>query len=235
MPGRKVGSPRQAVGQRPLPRDASAAREPTIRVLIADGQRMLLEPLAQFLARSPGLAVVATATDGQAAAEKAETTKPDIAILDRFLPRLSGLAVARRIEERLPTISVILLSESRDDHFVVEAFRAGVKAYLDKERPVRELLTVIRQVANGGTCLSRHYSGLLAEALRNPRSHDLTAREREVLALIADGRSTKEISHSLSITTRTAGHYRERIMGKLGLHTAVMLTRYAIREGLVRP
>jgi two-component system response regulator NreC len=206
-----------------------------IRVLIADDHVMFRDAISDVLTKN-NIDVIATAADGREAAQKTLETKPSIAILDIFMPLLNGLDAARLIAQAKSDSKVILISGYHDERFVLDGLRVGARGYIRKERAAIELVRAIREVAKGGVYLSPDISGVVADAIRRPHlvaNRNLSVREREVLQLVAEGKSTKEIATILGVSIKTADHHRERLMRKLDLHHVAGLTRYAVRQGLV--
>jgi two-component system, NarL family, response regulator NreC len=207
-----------------------------IRVLLADDHAIVREGLRALLSREPDLQVVAEAGDGREALLLARETRPDVATLDLSMPLLNGLEAARQMAtwERGPR--PILLTMHTDDQYILEALRAGVRGYVLKKQAAADLVRAIRDVAGGGVYLSPGISAIIAEAIRSPAAPSektLTAREREVLQLVAEGRSTKEIASILGVSIKTADSHRTRLMQKLDIHDVAGLTRYAIRQGVI--
>lgn len=206
-----------------------------IRVLLADDHMMFREAITEVLTKNE-IQVVATASDGREAAQKAMETRPNVAVLDIFMPLLNGLDAARQIARSKWDTRVILISGYHEERFVLEGLRAGARGYIRKERAALELVRAIWEVAKGGVYLSPDITGVVADAIRRPPSDSregLSVREREVLQLVAEGKSTKEIATILGVSIKTADHHRERLMRKLDLHHVAGLTRYAVRQGLV--
>ncbi len=211
----------------------------SVRILLADDHRMFRDGLRALLAAQTDLEVVGEAEDGLTALELAMKLRPDIVILDLAMPRLHGIEVVRRLAADLPRTRVIVLTMHSDRRFVVEALRSGAAAYVLKEAGFAELAGVIDEVRAGRLYLSpavaeqvvRDYVRL-AEAEAGSALAVLSGREREVMQLIAGGRSTKEIAGELHLSVKTVESHRKQIMDKLGLHSVAELTKYAIREGL---
>jgi DNA-binding NarL/FixJ family response regulator len=209
-----------------------------IRVLLADDHLIVREGLRALLTRESDILVVGEAGDGREALRVAQETRPDVAALDLSMPLLNGLEASRQMAgwDRGPRS--ILLTMHAEDRYVIEALRAGVRGYVLKKQAAADLVRAIREVAAGAVYLSPGVSAAVAEAIRSPApiSDDLlTAREREVLQLVAEGKTTKEISAILGISVKTADAHRTRLMQKLDIHDVAGLTRYAIRQGLIQP
>ena len=207
-----------------------------IRVLLADDHAIVREGLRALLSREPDLEVVAEAGDGREALRLAQETRPDVATLDLSMPLLNGLEAARQMAtwERGPR--PLLLTMHTDDQYVLEALRAGVRGYVLKRQAAADLVRAIREVAGGAVYLSPGISAIIAEAIRTPAppsEETLTPREREVLQLVAEGRTTKEIASILGVSIKTADAHRTHLMQKLNIHDVAGLTRYAIRQGMI--
>ncbi|HET7746847.1 MAG TPA: response regulator transcription factor [Vicinamibacteria bacterium] len=209
---------------------------PPVRVLIADDHPLLRDGLTALLTRER-FTVVGEASDGAEAVRLAEHLKPDVAVLDLTMPVMNGLEAAREMQATGST-RVAILSVHREDHYVLEALRAGVKAYVLKSQAAREIAEAIRQVSRGGVYLSPGLSEVLFQAYvqkKDPDQDPLSPRERQVLQLVAEGRTTKEIAHLLDVSIKTADSHRTRLMKKLDIHETAGLVRYAIRRGIVEP
>ncbi len=207
-----------------------------IRVLLADDHVMFREAITAILEKSGDISVIATASDGREALKIAVDARPGIAILDVFMPSLNGMDATRQMSAIKSGPRVILISGHHEPRFIVEGLTAGARAYIRKENAAAELVRAVREVAKGGVYLSSDATAIVARAIRTPSpAHNrmLSNREREVLQLVAEGRSTKEIAFILGVSAKTAEHHRERLMKKLDLHHVAGLTRYAVREGLV--
>jgi two-component system, NarL family, response regulator LiaR len=206
-----------------------------LRVLLADDHKLVREGLRALLTGS-GLTVVGEASDGREAVQMASSLRPDVAVLDISMPELNGVDAARAILREQPGMTTILLTVHAEDTYVIEALRAGVKGYVLKSQAMSDLIQAIYEAVRGSIYLSPGISrvvveGCLTEAV--PPHDPLTLREREVLQLIAEGRTTKEIAQALDITVKTCESHRVRIMKKLGIHHIAGLVRYAIRQGLI--
>jgi DNA-binding NarL/FixJ family response regulator len=211
----------------------------TIRVLLADDHNIVREGLRSLLEKDPEIEVVAMADNGRTAVQLAGELKPDVAILDIAMPEMNGIEATRRITRDDPEIKVLALSMHSARRFVTEALSAGAKGYLLKDCAAEELVRAIRTVAANETYLSPKVAGLIVKDYlkHSPDSAPsaesfLTNREREILQLIAEGESTKEIAFKIGVSIKTVETHRQQIMKKLNLHSVAELTRYAIREGL---
>jgi DNA-binding NarL/FixJ family response regulator len=198
------------------------------------GLRLLLES-------QPGFSVVGEAADGRQAVEQAELTKPDVAVLDIAMPHLSGTDAAQRIGEMLPTTAIVILSMHSDEGYVLRALKAGAKAYLLKDSAEGDLIEAIKSVDEGKTFFSAEITRMLVEdyvrELKTRGVEDtyelLTSREREVLQLLVEGKSNKEIAASLSLSSYTVETHRRNLQEKLNLHSFAELILYAVRKGII--
>ena len=206
-----------------------------VRILLADDHAIVRDGLRSLLS-SDGLQVVAQATDGREAVRLAREHQPDLAILDVSMPILNGIDAAREIGSASPKTQAILLTVHSEDQYVMEAVRAGIRGYVLKTQVTEDLMRAIREVAGGALYLSPSVSETVLRALR-AKSHasadPLTPREREVLRLIADGKTTKQVAQLLGVSAKTADAHRTRLMAKLDIHETATLVRYAIRRGLI--
>ncbi len=210
-----------------------------VRVLIADDHQIVREGLCALLNKEDDLEVIGEAQDGRQAVEMAARLTPDVVILDVAMPDLNGIEAARQILAELPQARVMALSMHTDRRFVMEMLRAGASGYLLKDCAFEELARAIRTVATNQTYLSPGIAGVIVEDYvhhvpveRGAGAHALTAREREVLQLLAEGRTTKRIAQQLTVSVKTIETHRRQIMAKLGLDSVAELTKYAVREGL---
>jgi DNA-binding NarL/FixJ family response regulator len=208
-----------------------------LRVLLADDHQIVRDGLKALLARE-GVDVIGEAGDGQEAVRLASVLAPDVVVMDLAMPLLNGLDAAREILRAAPRMGVVLLTMHAEDHQVITALRAGVRGYVIKTQAADELVRAIRDVAAGRVHLGSGASAVLVEAYldgTDPPSDPLTPRDRQVLQLVAEGRTTKEISTQLGISAKTAETYRANIMEKLDIHDTAGLVRYAIRRGMIQP
>ncbi len=211
-----------------------------IRILLADDHRLFREGLRAILEQLPEFEIVGEANDGHEALAMAGKFTPDIILLDISMPNLNGIEVARRIAEVSPVTKVIILSMHLDQHYVTESLKAGARGYILKDSAVDELTTAIKNVIGGEIFLGNRVTGVVVSdyvglAKGKPASafSILSGREIEVLQLIAEGRSTKEIAADLNVSVKTIETHRKQIMDKLDIHSIAELTRYAIREGII--
>ena len=205
------------------------------RVILADDHTMLVEAFATLL--EPECTIVAQVGDGLALLEAATRLKPDIVVMDVAMPLLNGLDAARQLKKRMPDIRLIFVTMSEDSDIAAEAFRAGASGYLLKRSASAELLVAIREVMN-----RRHYvtpfvtRELVGSFINGPEAtagRSLTARQRGVLQLLAEGRSMKEAASILNVSVRTIAFHKYRMMEQLDIETTAELVQYAVREHLV--
>lgn len=211
----------------------------SIRILLADDHKITRQGLRSLLEKQQDMEVVAEAENGRIAVRLAAEMAPDVVIMDVTMPDLNGVEATRQIVETSPDIKVIALSMHSDATFVTEMLKSGAAGYLLKDCAFEELARAIRTVINDKTYLSPSISGVVVEDYIHRISKTefsgfdvLTDREREVLQLIAEGSSTKQIAIKLHISIKTVETHRRQIMSKLGIHTIAELTKYAIRKGL---
>jgi two-component system response regulator NreC len=208
-----------------------------IRIVLADDHVLVRQGLKSLLERE-GFQVVAEASDGQEAVRHVESLEPDIAVMDISMPTLNGLNAAREISRSSPKTKTILLTQHDEGQYIREALEAGVKGYVLKNQVASDLLLAIREVSRGQVYLSPGVSSAVMEAYRSKSdkpNNPLTLRERQVLQLIAEGKSTKDIASLLGISVKTAESHRTRLMQKLDIHETASLVLYAVRHGIVQP
>jgi len=211
----------------------------TTRIAIADDHEIFLQGLRRLIDEQSNLEVVALARNGLELLALVPETRPHVALLDLMMPRLNGIETARRITADYPEVKTICLSMHSAPRFVEEALEAGVSGYVLKECAFDDVLRAIQAVRADQTFLCPAVAGVLVEAWRTSRLRPdlrafsvLTDREREVLQLLAEGFSTKQIAGRLNLSAKTVGTHRENIMAKTGIQSIAGLTRYAIAEGL---
>ena len=208
------------------------------KILLADDHQLMRQGLRSMLEEQENLRVVGEADDGREAVEMAEELRPDVVIMDVTMPGLNGIDAARQIRAAEPRVKVIALSMHAERRFVMEMLGAGAAAYLAKDCPVDELLSAIDAVVRGETFLSPKVTGVLVKEVvagvpeAGAFCGTLSPREREVLQLVAEGKSSKEIALMLHLSSKTVEGHRRQIMEKLKLYSVAELTRYAIREGV---
>jgi len=209
-----------------------------VRIAIVDDHMILLQGIRKLLEAEGGYQVVGEACDGREGVELVRRLKPDIAIMDITLPGLNGLDAARQIASMAPRTRIILLTMHKESPYVIEALNAGVHGYVIKTEASADLLRAIREVCGDRTYFSPGIAQIVVDAYRNRDTlqvDPLTAREREVLQLIAEGHRTKQVATSLGISLKTAESHRTHLMKKLHIHDTAGLVRYAVRRGLIHP
>lgn len=211
----------------------------TTRVLLADDHTLVRAGLHKLLESMPHIQVVGEAGDGLELLELAQQLKPDLVLMDIAMPGLNGLEATARLIKTWPTIRVMILSMHQNGEYVRQALRQGAVAYLLKDAAPMELEMAMRAVLNGETFLSPAVSqGVVSDYVQRLRSEDepgdsLTPRQREVLRLIAEGQSTKEIARCLDLSIKTVETHRTQLMKQLDIHEIAGLVRFAIRVGLI--
>jgi two-component system, NarL family, response regulator NreC len=206
-------------------------------ILLADDHALIRQGLKVLLEKQ-GCRIVGEAADGQEALRSVEIAQPEIAILDISMPILNGIDAARELKKSAPKTKVILLTQHDEDQYVIDALRAGVKGYVLKSQAADELVHAIREVSKGSVYLSPKISGAVVDAYlsKGELSTDpLSGRERQVLQLVGEGKSTKDVAALLGISVKTAESHRARLMKKLDIHETASLVRYAVRHGLIEP
>jgi DNA-binding NarL/FixJ family response regulator len=210
----------------------------SIRVLLADDHALVRAGIRRLLESLPDVQVVAETGDGRTALQLIETYEPDVALLDISMPELNGLDTAVRVVREHPLVRVIILSMHASEEYVLRALASGVAGYMLKDAAISELEVAVRAVARGDTYLSPRVSNyVVGDYVRRlgaaTYAEPLTPRQREVLQLIAEGRTTKEIAQRLDLSVKTVETHRTQLMQRLDIHDVAGLVRYAIRTGLV--
>jgi DNA-binding NarL/FixJ family response regulator len=212
-----------------------------IRILLADDHNIMRRGLRLLLERQPGFEVVGEAADGRQAMEGAEATKPDVVVLDIAMPHMSGIEAAQRIRALIPQAAIVILSMHSDEGYVLRALKAGAKGYLLKDSAENDLIEAIRAVSEGKAFFSPEISKILVEDyvrdMRKRGAEDsyelLTSREREILQLLAEGKSNKDIATLLNLSLYTVETHRRNLQDKLNLHSVAELILYAVRKGII--
>ena len=206
------------------------------RVLLADDHLMLLDALKGLL--EPAYSVVGLAVEGRALLKAADRLRPDVVVLDIAMPHLNGLDAGRQLKKKMPAVKLIFLTMNEDPYLVGEAFRAGASAFLLKQAAGMELTDAIAKVLKGGTYVTPSAAkGQTNISLREPQDRDHapepTSRQREVIQLLAEGRSMKEAAHILNITVRTIAAHKYSVMDLLQIETNAELVQYAVKHGII--
>lgn len=212
-----------------------------IRILLADDHILIRSGLRLLLERQPGFQVVAEASDGRETVELAELHAPDVVVLDLSMPNLNGVEAARQISSKLPQTAIVILSMHADEGYVLRALKSGARAYLLKDSAEEDLINAIKAVTQGKAFFSPAISKVLVEDyMRQMQQRGvedsyelLTNREREILQLLAEGKSNKEIATMLKLSLYTVETHRGNILEKLNLHSMPELVLYAVRKGVI--
>jgi len=209
------------------------------RILLADDHQIFREGLASLLERQQDMDVIQQASDGLQAVSFSRDLKPDVVVMDLTMPGMNGIEATRLIAKEVPGVKVLCLSVHGDTQFISAVLDAGASGYLLKDCAFEELVTAIHTVMGNQIYLSPGIAGTLVDdyKARRPESvpsafSQLTEREREIVQLLAEGQSTKEIAERLCLSVKTVGTHREHLMAKLHVHSLAQLTKYAIQEGL---
>src|SRR6266404_475591 len=208
-----------------------------VRILLVDDHALVRQGLRSLLVQE-GFSVVGEAADGLEAVEKIRALSPDIVVMDISMPAQNGLNVAREVHKCFPQVKVILLSQHTEDMYIADALEACVAAYVLKSQASSDLVHAIHQVSSGKVYYSPDISAAVlaaSKAKTDDKPDSLTLRERQVLQLIAEGKTTRDVASLLFISVKTAETHRPRLMQKLDIHETASLVRYAIRRGLVQP
>jgi Response regulator containing a CheY-like receiver domain and an HTH DNA-binding domain len=211
-----------------------------VRVLIADDHGIVRSGLRLLLERQPDIEVIAEAADGAEAREIAVRERPDLAILDVRMPKLTGLQVTRELKKQAPEVSVLILSMHDDERYLFEALKAGASGYVLKTQADTDLMEAIRAVERGEPFLTpAAQQALIKDVLERGRQsedeEELTPREEEIVKLVAEAHTTRQIAEILHLSEKTVENHRGNAMRKLGMRDRVELVRYAIRRGLIEP
>jgi len=212
-----------------------------IRVLVADDHTILRKGLCSLLEGKPDIEVVGEAEDGREAVEKVEALLPDVVLMDITMPRLNGLEATRQIKRLFPRVKIVALTMYTNEEYIQQFLQAGASGYVVKQAAPAELISAIQAVYRGDSFLSPMISKTIideylkrAEPAASSEQAKLTDREREVLQLIAEGYSNRDIAQKLQISIKTAGVHRTNLMEKLGIHNVTDLVKYALRKGIIR-
>ncbi len=211
-----------------------------LRVMIADDHGVVRSGIRLLLERETGITVVAEACDGAEAVEVALREKPQLCVLDVAMPKLTGIQATRTIRQHLPDTAVLILSMHEDERYLFEALKAGASGYVLKREADKVLVDAVRAVAAGESFLTNAAEASLIRSWRDEPGRQapdepLTAREQEVLKLIAEAHTNKEIAEILHLSEKTVESHRGNLLRKLGMRDRVELVRYAIRRGLIEP
>ena len=208
-----------------------------IRVLLVDDHLIVRQGLRSVLERE-GYQVIGEAADGHQALQLVQELRPDVAVVDFAMPLLNGIDTCREIHRLSPKTMTILLTMHTEDQYVLGALQAGIRGFLVKTQAMADLIQAIQEVHRGSVYLSPRISHAVVQAYLGKSElppDPLSSRERQVLQLIAEGKSTKEVAFFLGISYKTAESHRTRLMEKLDIHETASIVRYAIRQGLVQP
>lgn len=219
-----------------------AGQNSNIRIIIADDHKIFRQGLKAALRSEGDIEVVAEASTGLEAVSLCEASAPDVVVMDITMPEMNGLVAARVIKTTCKTTKVLVLSTHSSGDFVSQALRDGVNGYVLKSSSLDDLVAAVRAVARGETYLSPEIATFVVRefveagtASGSLKEETLSAREQQVLQMIAEGASNEQIASRLSLSTSTVRHHRENIMGKLDVHDVTALVKYAIRTGLIEP
>ena len=207
-----------------------------IRILLADDHAVVRQGFKMILSAQPDMEIVGEAGNGREAVELAEQLKPEVVVMDVAMPELNGIEAARRLAASVPHARIIALSMHKDSVYVREVLRAGARGYLLKDSGAGDLVSAVRAIARGEGYLSPGVSNAVLDDYRRHVTNPidlLTTREREVLQMLAEGKTNKEIAGILNLSVYTVDAHRGRIMEKLNLHSINELVRFAVRNGLI--
>lgn len=207
----------------------------TIKLLLVDDHQIFLSGLSELIEKSASIEVIGKANNGPDALCAIREHQPDVVIMDIAMPGMDGIKVTRKAVAEFPNLKVICLSMHADQQLIQSMFKAGAVAYLVKDCELSELITAIEKVSAGDTYMSSSVLKTVMDSYRNDSASagvELTSREREVLVMLADGLTTKQIAGKMELSIKTIGTHREHLMEKLDIHSIAGLTKYALREGL---
>jgi len=212
----------------------------SIKIILADDHRIVRDGLRSLLEKQPDMEVVAEAEDGRTTVKQVQKLLPDVVIMDISMHDLNGIEATRQIIAKSPRVKVLALSMHSDKRFIAGILSAGASGYLMKDSTFTELIKAIRVIVSNHIYLSPRIAGIVTEDYVNfltatdtsSARSILTAREREILQLLAEGKTTKQVASQLNVSVKTIETHRQRIMDKLGIYSIAELTKYAIREGL---
>lgn len=211
----------------------------SLRIVLADDHKIMREGLRTLLEKQDDFEIIAEAGDGRTTVKLVDQHNPDLVVMDTVMPDLNGIEATRQIIAKNPKIKIIALSMHSDKQFVMQMLKAGASGYILKDCAFKELVYAIQSVVNGYIYLSPRINTMLLKervfelaAANSSAFASLSNREREVLQMIAEGKSTKEIATALFVSVKTIETHRQQIMNKLNIHSIAGLTKYAIREGL---
>jgi DNA-binding NarL/FixJ family response regulator len=204
-----------------------------IKLLVADDHKIFRQGIKKLLEEESDLQVVGEASDGREAVKKATELKPDVILMDIAMANLNGLEATRQIKKQLPSAKVIMVTMHKNEEYVLQSFQAGASGFILKEGAVEELVSAIRSINSDKSFLSPSYMRKMETGKTETPFDLLTDREREVLQLIAEGYTNREVAKSLFISVKTVEAHRAHIMQKLNIHDIAKLVKYAIQKGLV--
>jgi two-component system response regulator NreC len=208
-----------------------------IRVLVADDHAIVREGICSLLARRKDVQVVGEAADGRLAVEQVASLAPDVVLMDISMPVMNGLDATQEIRRRFPNVRILVLSQYESREYILPLLRAGAAGYIAKRARASELVDAIRAVYNEGAFLQPNLARVIVEGVTNASDSEpqsiLSEREKQVVRLVADGMSSREIADQLGLSVKTVDTHRANIMEKLGIHSSAELVKYAIREGIV--
>ena len=215
----------------------------SIDIVLAEDHEVVRKGLKSLIEREIDLEVVGEAGNGDEAVKLTEDKRPDVVLMDITMPRLNGFEATRRIVDSCPDVKLLMLTAHDDEDYIIRSLKAGASGYLVKKTAADELIKAIHTVNGGGAYLGSSITQTVVEKFKNQFGESnttslfqsLTGREKEILQLIAEGHSTKEIADLLNISRNTASTHRKNLMQKLNLHNVAQLTQYAIAKGLIEP